>query len=97
MQPKTVLAVGEVETRQGLDALQPVVEGLAVHGQLRGGALHVAGEVEVGGRCRDQVGPGEEGLDGRVDHAVAQGPARPAGEQPVDAWVVVPIRFSLKG
>ena len=45
-----VLAVGEVETRQGFDALQPVVEGLAVHGQLRGGALHVAGVVEVGGR-----------------------------------------------
>ena len=43
MQPKTVLAVGEVETRQGVDALKPVVEGLAVHGQLRGGALHVAG------------------------------------------------------
>jgi hypothetical protein len=28
VQPKTVLAVGEVETRQGLDALQPVAPGV---------------------------------------------------------------------
>ena len=43
--------------------------------------------VEVGGRRRGQVGPREEGLDGGVDHALAQGPARPACQQPVDAEV----------
>ncbi len=80
VQPKTVLTVGEVETRQGLDALQPVVEGLAVQGQLSGGALHVAGVVEVGG----QVGPREEGLSLRRQR-VRRHPRPRRPDQPVRA------------
>ena len=87
VQPKTVLTVGEVEIRQGLDALQPEVRVWRCTASSARGALHVAGVVEVGGRCRGQVGPREEGLDGGVDHALAQGPARPACQQPVDAEV----------
>ena len=89
---QAVAAEGQVQTGHFFDPLQPVVQGLPVYTEFRGGLLHVAGVIQVHGRGCDQVVTGllQQPDDRRVEDRLSQGRPWPAGQEPVDAQLRPP-------